>query len=332
VAQWKLLPVLPARPIGKVVHFTETQGILTADWPMLENGPLDGRFALTDLPGEARIQTFATRRSPIGGAPMFEYYDLSPDGGCHHLQVLNAEMNLQVAQDYESATRFETISLIENLNEADPITLRVQVTDSGQQMLNLAFTAKTLPELREKNPIEFEKYLRPMFRQFHQEEAVFAVEDKIAWQVMADDWQPLSDLARKIEPLIDQLNAPDFSSRAQAQESLRQVGQPAALYLRSIHSPNWTAEQKARVHKFQAEYFILTDDQVAKLSSDVDFLLDCLASDDAALRTATLTHLQHVLGRKIEYKLDQPRDDRMTSVEALRRQLTIHATTRDAQK
>jgi hypothetical protein len=241
-------------------------------------------------------------------------------------------MTLQVVQDCESETRYESISLIENLNDAEPVTLRVQVLEGGQQVLSQAYPAHSLPELRQRFPNAFEKYLRPMFREFHQEGTVFAVEDKIAWQVMAGDWEPPADLAAKVQPLVDQLNAADYSRRQQAQESLRQIGQHAALLLHSAQSKNWTAEQKARIHKFLAEYFVLTDAQAGKLGSDLDFLLDCLASDDRELCAATLNHLQRLLARKIEYKVDLPPADRMAAIEQLRRELTIHPTTREAMK
>jgi hypothetical protein len=331
-AQWQVMPKLPSRPINKVVHFTESNGVLTADWPILASGPVDGRFSLTDLPGEARIQCFTGRRMAVAPAPMFEYYDLSQPGVCRHLQVLNPQSGLQVVQDYETDARYESVSLIENLNDSEPVTLRVQILDGGQQSVGLAFPAHTLAELRQDYPNEFEKYLRPMFRQFHQEGTVFAVEDKIAWQVMAEDWQPPADLAGRVKPLVQQLDAPDFSQRQQAQDTLHELGQPAALFLHAQPSNSWSSEQKARVHKFLAEYFVLTEAQATKLGADVDFLLDCLASDDADLRSATLRHLEHLLGRKIEYKLDEPPADRMTAIEQLRRQLTIQPSTREAAK
>jgi hypothetical protein len=330
-AQWQLLPELPSRPISKVVHFTEANGVLTANWPILSSGPVDGRFALTDLPGEARIQTIVGRRFTIA-APMFEYYDVSQPGILRHLQVLNPQMSLHVIQDCETDTRYESVSLVENLTDPEPVTLRVQILENGQQSVGLALPAKTLADLRQLYPNEFEKYLRPMFRQFHQEGTVFAVEDKIAWQVMADDWQPPAALAARVNPLVAQLDAPDFAERQQAQDALHELGQPAALLLHAEPSKGWSSEQKARVHKFLAEYFVLTDPQAAKLGNDVDFLLDCLVSDDDGLRAATLRRLQRVLGREIEYKLDLPAADRMTAIEQLRRQLTISPTTREASK
>jgi hypothetical protein len=348
IAQWDALPQLPACPINQVVRFGEVQGILTADWPILHDGPLQGRVSLTDLPGRAVIKCIVSRRLGVF-SPMFEYYELSKSEGkpsategkpsapaavCRHLQIVNNMTHLQVVQDIESVDRFEAISLIESLDGSDspPVTLRVQVIQGTQPQLNLVMSAATLPDLRREHPYEFEKYLRPLFRQFRQDEAIFAVEDRIAWQVMSDDWRPPPDLAARLNSLVAQLNSNEFSQRQAAQESLRRIGEPAALMLRSADRRDWTAEQNSRVNKFLGEFFPLSDDQAKMLGRDVNFLLDCLTSDDPALRAATLVHLDRLLGRKIECNLDQSPADRLAAVGALRRQLIPQPTTRDSTK
>jgi hypothetical protein len=336
IAQWDALPQLPACPINQVVHFSEEQGILTADWPILHNGPTEGRVSLTDLPGHAVIKCIVSHRLGIF-SPMFEYYELSlPAAVCRHLQIVNNITHLQVVQDIESVdhgvNRFESISLLESMDGSDapPVTLRVQVIQGTQPELSLVLSAPTLPDLRREHPYEFEKYLRPLFRQFGQDEAIFAVENRIAWQVMSDDWRAPPGLAERLKSLVAQLNSSEFAQRQSAQESLRRIGEPAALMLRSADRRGWTAEQNSRVNKLLAEFFPLSDDQAKKLGQDINFLLDCLTSDDPALRAATLAHLDRLLGRKIEFNLDRPPDDRLTAVGALRRQLTPQAATRDS--
>lgn len=332
---WASLPDLATRPITQVIHFYESQGLLAADWPMLADGPVQGRFTLTEMPGLARIQCAMGRGPVVFPAPMFEYYDFSqPDRICRHLQVLSIPSRLTVVQDWEKddETFLKTVSLIENITDPEPITLRVQVIQDGRPELNLAISGATLPQLRRRYPFEFEQYLRPMFRQFRQEAAVFSVEDRIAWQVMAADWIAPPDLQARVQPLVDQLNSADYSQREQAQESLRQIGEPAALFLHFAVRKNWTAEQSARIHKFLAEFFVLTVDQTNNLSVNIDFLLDCLASDDLSLQAATLKHLDRVLKTKIEYKLNQPPEDRFKAVEQLRRQLTDTQAAPDAGK
>jgi hypothetical protein len=326
LAPWQTLPLLPARAINDVVRFTEDQGLLVADWPMLRSGPVSGRIPITDLPGEAVIECHNTVKYPTALYPMFEYYDLTePDFVCRHLQIFNSSDHLEVVQDSESINRFQSVSLLENTGRSDdpPITLRVQLQANFKQEVSLVFSAPTLGILRHQHPNEFEHYLRPMFRQFHQEKSVFWMDDRIDWQALADDFQPPADLPARVSAVIAQLNSADFAQRQQAQKALHSLGEPAALFLHAADRRAWTPEQTTRIDQFLADYFILTDEQAKKMGHDVDFLLDCLANDDPGLRAAALTRLDRVLGRKIEYKLDQPPADRNLAVEQLRRQLTL---------
>ncbi len=337
VAQWRQYPLLPMRSISQVVHFSEVGGLLAADWPILESGPANGRVPLSDLPGDAIILSHSVprQRSPVW--PMFEYYEVTGSNPvARHLQVLNTPVQLQVVQDIQqriqSIPELTTISLIETLDATDvePVTLRVQKIRGAQSVLSEAISAPTLPALRREHPREFEKYLRPLFREFHQDQAVFGVEGQVAWQVMADVWQSPPDLAGKIAPLIAQLDAVEYSERARAQAALRKMGEPAALYLASADRRNWSAEQRARTDKLLAEFFPLSSQQANALGMDVNFLLDCLESDDADLRAATLKHLNRALGRDVQLNLDEPAAQRSEAIARLRRQLAASAATRDS--
>ena len=72
---------------------------------------------------------------------------------------------------------------------------------------------------------------------------------------------------------------------------MHSLGEPAALFLHAANRRGWTPEQTARIDHFLSEYFTLSDEQAKKLGRDVDFLLDCLASDDPDLRAAALDQL-----------------------------------------
>ncbi|MGD0462979.1 MAG: hypothetical protein ABSB74_10890 [Tepidisphaeraceae bacterium] len=333
VAQWRQFPLLAKRPISQVVHFSETSGFLAADWPILQSGPVNGRIPLSDLPGDSVILCHLSARRHVPICPVFEYYELTgsiPVG--RHLQVLYNPMSLQVVQDIKSSDELVTISLIETLNpnEEEPLTLRVQKIKGSDPIVNLAMSAPTLAALRREHPREFEEYLRPLFGQFHQDQAVFGVEEQVAWQVMADVWQPPPDLASRLAPLIAQLDAGEYAQRQRAQAALREIGEPAALFLFSADRRNWSAEQKARTDKLLAGFFPLTAPQAKALGMDVNFLLDCLASDDAALRVATLNHLDRAVGRDVQLNLEGPPAERLAAIAQLRKQLS--ATTRDSQK
>jgi hypothetical protein len=323
IARWQNLPLLEKRSISQVVQFSELDGLLIADWPILRSGALNGRIPLTDLPGAAIIETGVGRQT--GSIyPMFEYYELIDSGtACRHLQVLSMPTRLQVVRDTEGADGFETVSVLEILDrsDAEPVTLRVQKIEDGRQKVSVVVTAATMADLRREHPMEFESYLRPLFNAFHQAQPIFAVEDTMAWQVMADAWKPPAGLRQRLVPLIAQLNADSYSAREQAQSALRQIGEPAALYLSVQDRRGWTDEQKARVDKLLSEFFPLSPDQARTSGRDVNFLLDCLASDDADLRAATLQRLSKVVGRNINLDLDQPVAQRLDAIARLRREL-----------
>jgi hypothetical protein len=264
---------------------------------------------------------------------VFEHYDVS-GLVCHNLQVLNTPVQLQVVQNIQTPQYLKTISLIETLDitDVEPVTLRVQTIGGADPIFSLVISATSLPALRREHPREFEEYLRPMFQQFHQDQAVFGVEDPVAWQVMADVWQPPPDLPGRLAPLVAQLDSGEYSQREQAQAALREIGEPAALYLLSADRRNWSAEQRVRTDKLIAEFFPLTPQQAKSLGKDVNFLLDCLSSDNPGLRAATLKHLDRTLGRNIRLNLDAAQADRLASIAELRKQLSASATTRDSGK
>jgi hypothetical protein len=323
IEPWKKMPLLPASSIKDVVRFSEDQGLLIADWPILRSGPVSGRIPITDLPGEAIIVCHNTQRFPTVLNPMFEYWDLTqPDFIARHLQIVNLVSHLEVVQESESIHGMESVSLLENIGQTDdaPITFRVQILQEGSPQVNLVFSAATLDILRHEHPNEYEQYLRPMFRQFHQEKSVFWMDDRIDWQVLADEWHPAPDLRARVSAVIAQLNSADFAQRQQAQKALHDLGEPAALLLHASDGTRWTPEQTARIDRFLAEYFVLTDENAKKLGRDVNFLLDCLANDDPDLRAAALSRLGSVLGREIEYNLDEPPAKRNLAIEQLRRQ------------
>jgi len=322
----KLLPVLPPKTISQVVRFSEEGGMLTIDWPMLHSGPLTGRVPLLDLPGQADIICHAGGLPNKQVYPTFEYWDLTqPDHLVRHLQVFSSPTFLWVFQDTEGVHDYlKTVSLHENVVPTDspPVTLRIQIVDQSQPPRNIVLEAQTLDELMLAHHEEFEKYLRPMFSMFHQENAVFMMDERIDWQVLADDWRPPADLAAKVNAIIARFDSTEFSQRQQAEKDLQALGEPAALFLRTADRRNWSAEQTARINAFLGEYFVLTDEQAKADVNDRDFLLECLGSDDADIRAAAVKHLDSVLGRKIDYILDQPPAERSRSISALRQNST----------
>ena len=265
VAQWhKQYPLLPKRPIAQVVHFSEIDGMLVVDWPISDSGSIAACVPPSDLPGDSLV---VCRRNPLQpnlNSSSFEYYEMSVGPMLRHLQLLTLPQHVNMAFDTETidskgSETNSTISLIETLDHSDsePITLRVQVLSGDKQMINLALSAPTLTDLEACHPREFEEYLRPLLREFRQDQPVLAVADNVGWQVMADDWRAPPGLQSRLLPLIAQLNADAYADRERAESALIRIGEPAALFLRSADRRSWTPEQKARADKLIAEFFPL---------------------------------------------------------------------------
>jgi hypothetical protein len=317
--QWTEKNVLPPCSVSDVFRFNIEDGLLKVDWPIIDNGCTGGLLALTDMPGKARLQVYQGR-DRVGGQ-IFEVYDFSdPALVERHLQVLGNDLQLQVVEDEEAQREnsLRTISLIEKLQGSDPdvVTLRVQKLDDPP--MNQAIFASSLDDLRQKYPREYELYLRPMFRALRQEQQVFAVNSRTAWQVVSDEWTPTPELKAKVEAILVKLNSENFSERDAAQKELRQVGEPAALYLNRRDREGLSAEQKARIDSFLLDYSPLSADEVAKLGRNENFLLDCLLDDDAALRAAALKRLEQNLGHTIKIDLQASPEVRSRQIAAIR--------------
>jgi hypothetical protein len=193
--------------------------------------------------------------------------------------------------------------------------------------VNVPYTGDSLWGLRCAHPAEVERFMRPMFRDFNQEAAAFAVEDKIAWQVLSDTWIAPQKVADDVHSILNSFNSDDYTTREAAQKQLEDMGEPAALYLLSTSLPDQTPEQQARVEKFLAPYHLLADAQVTTFRHDVNFLIDCLYSDDADLRKSALDHLCSLIGSPIQFDPGKSAAERMVNVRQLRDKLSTTSAT-----
>ena len=270
----------------------------------LADAPIRPRFRripITDLPGQAIIECHNTAKFPTALYPMFEYYDLTqPDFVCRHLQIINSSDHLEVVQDSQSIRPFQSVSLLENIgqNGDPPITLRVQLLANFNQAVSLVFSAPTLDILRHEHPNELRFISAPCSASFTRNRPFSGSDDRIDWQVLADDFQPPSGLAARVSTVIAQLNSADFAQRDTGSKALRSLGEPAALFLHAADRRDWTPKQTARIDKFLAEYFVLGDDPAKKNGTRRQFPSGLLPPTTIPTRAAALTRLDRVLGRK----------------------------------
>jgi len=322
--QWRGLPAMDPTSIAQVLQFKLEHDRLLLDSPLPADA-LEHMIPLTDMPGNA---IFRSVRSRLGLKFIsFESYDFSdPAVLARHLQVLLEPLNLQVVYDVDYGDdRTHSVTLIQKTNPraADQVTLLVQTTPGAgsEPAANLTITAASFTLLRGEHPAVFEQYVRPAFRALRQDPTVFGVDERVAWQVLSDTWKPSGDIAPKVTAILAQLNADDYSTRAAAEKQLEDLGEPAALYLMSFDRGTLTPEQKARCDKFLAGYRPLPDQQAREFGANVNFLLDCLYSDDAAIRRGALDHLAKVVGHEVKFDADQSPGDRITAIRTLREQL-----------
>jgi len=259
----------------------------------------------------------------------FELFDYSPPDLVHrHFYIVSTPDIVEVKEDFLFVDRTQSVTLHESLTPGTslPITLRIQIfpeSGAGVSSVNLALSAASLSDLRRQYGKEVERYLRPMLRDLQQEPVAMAVEDKLAWQVLADTWSPTPGLAGQVQDVLGRLGADSYATRAKAQQQLEQMGLPAALYLMSIDRSGLSAEQSARVEKFLGSYRTLGEAQIVFFRRDVNFLLDCLYSDDARLRQSALEHLRRI-GHDVRLSDDQSRPQRIAAIARLRQALTAH--------
>jgi hypothetical protein len=81
-----------------------------------------------------------------------------------------------------------------------------------------------------------------------------------------------------------------------------------------------------RVELFLAPYRPLSEAEVKQMKTNVNFLLDCQYSGDAAIRRAALLQLGKVTGKSIEIPTNPPGDELIPAISSLRDSLTAPAT------
>jgi hypothetical protein len=330
--QWQNVPGIGEKTASDVISFRFDHERLIAD-SSLPHDFANHLVQMRGLQGQAMIR-FTPSRLDEGGFLVFEYYDFSkPQSVDIHDQVLSSPLALQVVQDTELPDSTQTVSLIQSYlpSDSDGVTMRVQSLSEidGHIITNLVFSAPTLSTLRREHPSEVERYVRPIFASLGQDDGIFGVDEKLAWQVVSDTWQPSADLARQVNQILAGLNDDSYPNREAASKALRKMGQPAALYLMSIDRTKLTGEQSSRVDQFLHAYRPLGDDQVQVLRTDTSFLLDAMSTSDDALRAAVLQHLRKAVDRPIDFDLTLGATDRATAIAKLRQILIPPTTQRD---
>jgi hypothetical protein len=287
------------------------------------------RLITPELPGIARLKVLdlpAVDDPSTGRNFTFMHNDLTQPGALQqitHLSSIAGRLNL--ARDAEAGDARSSIQIVQDPPgtplTADQPSVRFLVriwTDADEEPdVDLMLEADNFTELRRRYPRELESYLRPILRELGQDQAIFAVDPRVAWQVLGSDFVPDAKLTAQVNAALDNFNADDFRQREAALQELRRLGQPAALMLARADRSAYSAEQNAGVDAFLAEYLALKPADVERLRRSVEFLTDTLSADDPELRRSAHEQLQEVLGRPVEFDPDASADVRSTQLQKL---------------
>jgi len=324
-------PVVHAKNVEEVLTLTLENRDLRLNTTLQ---PIESAIVrIPRMPGLAHVK-FLGAAEP--GQPMvmvhydFEIRDYTvPDAISIYTSASYTAGNLTLSQMWERLDdETQTVQLLQapvqqGVDEPH-VMLYVQIT--AEPKVELKLSADNVIELRRKYPAEVAKYVDPIFRALHQNALLAHVDPKLAWQVFADTFQPPAQLREKVKSLVAQLDADKFQDREAASRELESLGEGAALLLMRQDRTHLSDEQISRIDAFVAKFKLETDEHVARMRVDRDFLIDCLNSDEPAIRAAALAQLHQVTGRAITFDLNADPAHRQTAIDELREDMGAPTT------
>lgn len=202
-------------------------------------------------------------------------------------------------------------------------SLQLIVTDAkvaGAAPTQLNFEAPDFFTFLREHPHEANQYLRPLLREVGQE-AVFAPEPMVAWQIFSDLWKPDARSTQKVQELLPRLDDPNYQVRNDALRKLHSLGSEGAAVMVHMDRSRLSPEQNTRIDRALVQYAQLPPREAARLRSDPAFLLDCLYSDDRTIRQAALERLIRITRTYLPFDVNADAVTRAKSVAILRQQL-----------
>jgi len=198
------------------------------------------------------------------------------------------------------------------------VQFSVQIGDSqGTSQTNIQYIAPDFATLRRQHPKEIDQYLRPLLRQL-QMESVLAADPMVAWQVFADDLKPDPATLTIVQALLPALDSDSFQDRDRALQSLQQKGLPIAVAITHLDRSKLSDQQNMLLDTAMAAFQPQRGADLSKWRNDHEFLLDCLYTEDLAIRTAALDALQKKLGRVVKFDVTADFATRSAAVDAMR--------------
>jgi len=263
---------------------------------------------INGLPGAVKLR-IETRRAAGQNVDRkythFFYYDLTQPGCTEvYTDVDCTPETVGVAQFIDTPTRDIIVQYGENtMLGPQSVNLYIQIIpeEAPGPDERRHISGSSLIDLARGSPAEVDYYLRPIFRLLGQEQTVFQVDSRTAYQVFAPDCKSSAATIAAANAALEGLAADSYPDREAATARLAALGEPAAIYLMSADPRYWTIEQAMRVDQFLSEYRPLTDDMAGRMHSDPDFLLDCLFNSDPAIRRLALARLDQITEKTIPW-------------------------------
>ena len=321
IAEIAALPVHKADKVADVIDIQLKNKLLHIRTSL----PASLEQVRIQAPGLSGITTMRLSDVTTSGNPIvtftLENVDYNTTEGISlNTSVYYTPVHLNISQDLvtidDQTNSVQLIQATGALGEGQPqVTLHVQVT--GDEPVSLQIQAANMIELRSTHPAEVAKYVDPIFKTLRQE-GLLAVDSKLAWQVFADAFQPSDDLTSTLKAILARLNAEKFADREAASAELEQLGQPAALALMRWERRGLNDEQLGRIDAFLASFRLIDEAEIERRRKDPDFLLDCLYSEDAAIRRRALEELRKVTDKNVAFDIEAEPEQRLEAIARLR--------------
>jgi hypothetical protein len=191
-------------------------------------------------------------------------------------------------------------------------------TDRNVESFN--FTERDFVTLRRLHAAAVQQYLRPILHQLGQD-AIFAPEANVAWQVLAADWPVDERISDEIRRTVPRLNDGQYRIRNDAADRLAGLGRDGASAILRLNRRQLSFEQNERLDEVVSRFRQVSSADAKRLEEDPDFLLDCVYCQDETIRTLAAARLPRVLGFAVNLDATALERSRVDEVDLIRRQL-----------
>jgi hypothetical protein len=286
---------------------------------------LDGLrdFALVRVQGVADA---AGHTPTIPANFQFTLNDYSQPRQITTLSITSEQTYLTIAKSIQFPDGYSNVQFVERTGSpgyGQVGAVQLSVSESGlasDSPLSFSIEATDFFSLLRTCPQECQEFLRPLFRELGQEEAL-APDALVAWQVFRERWKPDPVAEHQVTALLPALEKGNFQAREEATEALQKLGRTGAEVMVHLDRRTLTCEQSTRIDRALGSYAQLSTRETLRLGNDAQFLLDCLYCNDRPLRQAALDRLRELTDPQMRFDLDGDIDHRATQIAAIRRQL-----------